>query len=483
MKRVFDVVIIGGGIVGCAVAWYLSHFDLEILLLEKESDVCCGVSKANTGIIHSRSYWTPSTLKGELHIRSLALFPQAEKELNLHSPQTGAFTVALTREEMTFLKVLKERGNISGAEIIGPKESIEIEPSLNPRIFACYYDPETRIISPFALNLALAEFAALNGVHFILNEEVTGFENMGNRIRILGRNDWYLGRRVINCAGLYSTKLARLSNDAVSPHRFFRGQYFVLDRECASLIRHVLYPVPTEESKGILVSPTPEGNILVGPNFEPVDEEDAATTFWGLKEVEEGARKLIPFLPLEKTITTFSGLRPTLPERDFRIFFSSSLPGLLHLCGIESPGLTASLGIAEYVGERLKDSGITLREKRISPRIAFPVFRNCSFEERERLIAENPDWGKIICRCEEVTLAEVKHALSSPIPASTLDGLKRRVRVMAGRCQGGFCGMYLPTIMMQELGCDVKEVFKSTKGSFYLLGKIEDVVKENAPTC
>ncbi|MCX7668393.1 MAG: (2Fe-2S)-binding protein, partial [Atribacterota bacterium] len=199
--------------------------------------------------------------------------------------------------------------------------------------------------------------------------------------------------------------------------------------------------------------------------------------------VERGARRLVPLLPIEQTITTFSGLRPTLPERDFRIFFSASFPGLLHLCGIESPGLTASLGVAEYVGEKLKDSGIPLQEKKISPRIAFPVFRNCSFEERERLIVENPDWGKIICRCEEVTLAEVKHALFASIPALTLDGLKRRVRVMAGRCQGGFCGMYLPTIMMQELGCGEREIFKSTKKSFYLLGKIEDVVRENAPTC
>ncbi|MEN3188340.1 MAG: NAD(P)/FAD-dependent oxidoreductase [Atribacterota bacterium] len=483
MEKVFDVIIIGGGIVGCAVAWYLSHFDLEVLLLERESDVCCGVSKANTGIIHSQSYWTPYTLKGELHLRSLALFPQVEAELGLHFLKTGALTVAFTREEAAFLRILKERGAIPGAEIIGPMESNEIEPSLSPRVFACYYDPETRVVSPFAMTLALAEFAALNGVSFVFDEEVMEFEGGDKFIKVLGRNDCYLGRRVVNCTGLSATKLAQKSHDAVPSHRLFRGQYFVLDRECDSLVRHVLYPVPTVESKGILVSPTPEGNILVGPNFEPVDEEDTATTFQGLKEVEEGARRLVPSLPLEQTITTFSGLRPTLPERDFRIFFSSSFPGLLHLCGIESPGITASLGIAEYVGEKLKDSGITLWEKRVSPRTAFPVFRNCSFEERERLIVENPDWGKIICRCEEVTLAEVKHAFFGPIPASTLDGLKRRVRVMAGRCQGGFCGMYLPIIMMQELHRGVKEILKSGRGSFYFLGKIEDVVQDNAQTC
>jgi glycerol-3-phosphate dehydrogenase len=483
MSRTFDVVIIGGGVVGCAVAWYLAHFDLSILLLEKEKDVCCGVSKANTGILHSRSYWTPSTLKGELHLRSLALFAQAERELDLCFPRVGALTVALTREEVKFLEMLKKRGRIRGAEIMGPREACEMEPFLNPSLRACYYDPETGVISPFALTLALAEFALLNGANFAFGEEVTGFEKDGNKIKILSKKNRYWSKWVVNCTGLFSTQLAHRSGDSIPPQRFFRGEYFVLDRECAALTRHVLYPVPTEESKGILVSPTPEGNILVGPNFEPVEDEDTATTFRGLKEVEDGARKLVPSLPLEKTITTFSGLRPTLPERDFRIFFSSSIPGLLHLCGIESPGLTASLGIAEYVGEKLEDAGLTLREKAVVPRAAFPVFRTCDFRERERLIAENPDWGRIICRCEEVTLAEVKHALRASIPAVTLDGLKRRVRVMAGRCQGSFCGMHLPALMAEELGCDEKEIVKSTENAFYVLGKIEKVVKDHASAC
>ncbi|MGC8777728.1 MAG: NAD(P)/FAD-dependent oxidoreductase [Candidatus Caldatribacteriaceae bacterium] len=482
MGKIFDVVIIGGGIVGCAVAWYLAHFDLEVLLIEKAQDVCCGVSKANTGIIHSRSYWTPSTLKGDLHLRSLPLFSQAERELDISFPKVGALTVAFARREREFLETLQKRGNIDGAEIIGPQEARNMEPLLNPGVFACYYDPETRIISPFTFNLALAEFASLNGVHFVFGEEVTGFESEGRRIKVLGKKDRYVGKRVVNCGGLHSTQLAHRSNDPISPHQFFRGQYFVLDRECATLARHVLYPIPTEESKGILVSPTPEGNILVGPNFEPVEGENTATTIQGLKEVEEGARRLIPSLPLEKTITIFSGLRPTLPERDFRIFFSSSIPGLLHLCGIESPGLTASLGIAEYVGEKLQHSGVSFREKKVSPRISFPVFRTCSLKEREHLISKNPDWGRIICRCEEVTLAEVKHALSSPIPARTLDGLKRRIRVMAGRCQGSFCGMHLPIVMMQELGYSEREIIKSTPKSVYLLGKIENVVKERAST-
>lgn len=484
MSQVFDVIVIGGGIVGCAIAWYLAHFDLTILLLEKEKDVCCGVSKANTGIIHSRSYWTPATLKGELHLRSLPLFSQAERELDLCFPQVGALTVAFTSQEMEFLRTLKKRGDIGDAEIIGPREACQLEPLLNPSLFASYYDPETRIVSPFAFNLALAEFAVLNGVHFAFGEEVIGFEE-GSKgmIKVLSRKGQYLGKRVVNCTGLSSSRLAHQSNDSVSPHRFFRGQYFVLDRECASLVSHVLYPVPTGETKGILVSPTPEGNILVGPNFEPVTGEDTATTYQGLNEVENGARKLIPSLPLSATITTFSGLRPTLPERDFRIFFSSSFPGLLHLCGIESPGLTASLGIAEYVGEQLKGSGIPLRERKTVPRRAFPVFRACSFEEKERLIVQNPDWGKVVCRCEEVTLAEIKHALTAPIPALTLDGLKRRVRVMAGRCQGSFCGMHLPKIMMEVLRFGEREIVKSSERSFYLWGKLEDVVRGNAPAC
>ncbi|MGQ9473952.1 MAG: NAD(P)/FAD-dependent oxidoreductase [Candidatus Caldatribacteriaceae bacterium] len=479
MKKAFDVVIIGGGVIGCAVAWYLSHFDLEVLLLEKEKDVCCGVSKANTGIIHSRSYWTPSTLKGELHLRSLDLLTQVEQELGIVLLKVGALTVAFTREEIGFLETLRKWGTPRG-EIIGFREAHQIEPTLSSNVLACYYDPETRVVSPFTLTLALAEFAALNGVRFLLEEEVVGFEEEKEAIQVLTRKGRYLGKRVVNCAGLYATQIARQSGDSIPIGQFFRGQYFVLDRECAGFIKHVLYPIPTKESKGILVSPTPEGNILVGPNFEPAGRENTATTFGGLKEVEEGARKLVPSLPLDKTITTFAGIRPTLPQRDFQIFFSASFPRLLHLSGIESPGLTSSFGIAEYVGEQLRNSGISLRKKSVCSRVPFPVFRTCNFEEKERLITSNPDWGKVVCRCEEVTLAEIKHALSSPIPALTLDGLKRRVRVTAGRCQGSFCGMYLPSIMARELGYKEEEIVKSTERSFYLVGKIGGKAKEHA---
>ena len=476
MNEEFDVIIIGGGVVGCAIAWYLAHFDLQILLLEKELDVCSGVSKANTGIIHSRSYWTPHTLKGELHLRSLSWIEQAEKELDIEFLKTGALTMAFSRDELEFLQTLKERGKIEGAQILAPREAHTLEPMISDKIFAAYYDPETRVASPFELNIALAESAFLNGVHFILGQEVVGFEEEKSIVGVLTENGKYLSRWVVNCAGLSSSYLAQKSGDNIPSLRPLRGEYLVLDRECRGLVHHVLYPVPVGETKGILVSPTTDGNILVGPNLEPAEDEDTSTTKEGLKEVEEGGKKLIPSLPVSQTIATFSGLRPTLPDRDFHIFFSSRFSSLLHLVGIESPGLTASFGIAEYVGDLLHKRGLKLRERSdFLIRSSFPVFRKLPWEERERLIQEDDNWGKIVCRCEEVTVAEVKHALLSSPGASTLDGLKRRVRVMMGRCQGGFCGMRLPFLMAETLGLEERRIVKSGRNSFYLGEETKEV--------
>ncbi|MBP9015415.1 MAG: NAD(P)/FAD-dependent oxidoreductase [Candidatus Atribacteria bacterium] len=479
MSEEFDVIIIGGGVVGCALSWYLAHFDLHILLLEKELDVCSGVSKANTGIIHSRSYWTPHTLKGEVHLRSLPWIKRAEKELDIKFLKTGALTVAFSRDELEFLQTLKERGKIEGAEIVEPREVRNLEPGISDKVFAAYYDPETRVASPFQLNIALAENALLNGVSFVFDREVIGFEEVRNNIKVITKKGEYLSRWVVNCTGLSSSCLAQKTGENISPLRPLRGEYLVLDRECKGLINHVLYPVPVGETKGILVSPTIDGNILVGPNLEPAKDEDTSTTKEGLKEVEEGGKKLVPSLPVSQTITTFSGLRPTSWDRDFHIFFSSHFPFLLHLVGIESPGLTASFGIAEYVGDLLCKKGLKLEEKRhFIFRSSFPVFRELSWEERERLVQEDADWGKIVCRCEEVTVREVKHALLSSPGASTLDGLKRRVRVMMGRCQGGFCGMHLPFLMAETLGLEEREIVKSGKNSFYLGGETKEVMSD-----
>ncbi|HXL02870.1 MAG TPA: NAD(P)/FAD-dependent oxidoreductase [Candidatus Atribacteria bacterium] len=480
MSEEFDVIVIGGGVVGCALSWYLAHFDLRVLLLEKELDVCSGVSKANTGIIHSRSYWTPHTLKGEVHLRSLPWIKRAEKELDIEFLKTGALTVAFSQDELEFLRTLKERGKIEGAEILTPQEAHTLEPMMSDKMFAAYYDPETRVASPFKLNIALAEGAFLNGVRFIFGQEVVGFEEgKNNNIKVITKEGEYLSRFALNCAGLSSSYLAQRTGENIPSLQPLRGEYLVLDKECKSLVHHVLYPVPVGETKGILVSPTTDGNILVGPNLEPAEDEDTSTTKEGLKEVEEGGKKLIPSLPLSQVIATFSGLRPTLPARDFQIFFSSRFPSLLHLVGIESPGLTASFGIAEYAGDLLQKKGLKLREKRsFLFRSSFPVFRELSWEERERLIQEDADWGKIICRCEEVTVREVKHALLSSPGASTLDGLKRRVRVMMGRCQGSFCGMHLPFLMAETLGLEERKIIKSGRNSFYLGGETKEVTSD-----
>lgn len=482
MKKIYDVIIIGGGVVGCAIAWFLSRFNLEILLLERELDVCCGISKANTGIIHSRSYLTPETVKGELHQRALPWFPKIEKELDFHPLVTGALTVAFNRDDLNYLKSLKKIGKYDDTEILSLQESQILEPNLSDRIIATYYDPHAMVVSPFRLTLAFAEGAALNGVEFQFNRLVEGFDlKNSKKIIVKTPNENYEAFFVVNAAGLSSTKLAQQSGDQVPTLSAFKGEYILLDKENQGFVKNIIYPVPTLVSKGILVSPTPEGNILAGPNFESCYDDDTSTTFQGLNEVRAGAQKLVPRFPFDQTIQIFAGIRPTLPERDFLIFVSKKYPGLIHLCGIESPGLTASPGIAEYVGELLIQQGLSLKEKdQIIFRKAFPVFHDCDWKKREDLIAQNPDWGHIVCRCEEVTLAEVKYALNMNPPARTMDGLKRRIRVTAGRCQGSFCQMHLPSIVMNQLNISIQDLLKSGKNSNLFVGETKKVVNAHA---
>jgi len=481
VKTNYDLIVVGGGVVGCAIAWYLSHFELDILLLEKELDVCEGVSKANTGIIHSLSYLTPGMIKGDLHRRALLWFPRIEKELDFHPLVTGALTVALTDEEIEYLQSLKAIGGYEDAGILGPGEVKALEPALNDKVVAAYFDPNAAVVSPFRLTLAFAEGAALNGVDFQFESKVTGFISQRGKIEVLTEKRSFTSSFIVNTAGLSSNHLAQLSGDRVPKLQAYKGEYFLLDKECRFLTRRILYPVPTEISKGILIAPTPEGNILAGPNFELTDADDTGTTQSGLDEVRTGVRKLIPTFPFDQTIQIFAGIRPTLPERDFLIFSSQKHPGLIHLCGIESPGLTASPGIAEYVVDLLVQKGLSLKEKNhVVFRKAFPIFHECDWQKREELIAQDPDWGQIICRCEEVTLAEIKHALKMNPPAQTMDGLKRRVRVTAGRCQGSFCEMHLPSIIMDILGCDSHHLVKSGKKSYLFAGETKKVVNIHA---
>ena len=481
MKNKYDVIIIGGGVVGCAIAWFLSHYVLDILLLEKELDVCGGVSKANTGIIHSRSYVTPGTMKGGLHLRALPWFRRIEEELDFYPFVTGALTVAFTHDDVEYLRSLQTIGQYDDAEILSSHEARTLEPNLSDQGVAAYYDPNAAVVSPFRLTLAFAEGAALNGVDFQFDAAVMEFESQGKIIKVRTETGDYIAPWVVNAAGFSSVDLARKVGDSVPDLHAYKGEYFLLDKECQGLVKRILYPVPTMESKGILVAPTPEGNILAGPNFEPTDADDTATTSHGLDEVKVGTQKLIPHFPFDQTIQIFAGIRPTLPERDFLIFTSKKYSGLIHLCGIESPGLTASPGIAEYVGDLLVQKGLSLKEKNhVVFRKAFPTFHECDWQKREELIAQDPDWGQIVCRCEEVTMAEVKHALKMNPPARTLDGLKRRVRVTAGRCQGSFCEMYLPSIIMDLLGCDFRHLVKSGKRSYLFAGETKKVVDIHA---
>lgn len=475
-----DVVIIGGGAVGCLIARALSRYKLETIIIEKEADLCCGASKANSAIVHAGYDPHPGSLKARLNVSGNALFEQVCRELSVPFKRTGSLAVAFDEEEVKALRQLKERGErngVPGLRIVGREELKELEPNLNPRAQAALYAPTAGTVDPFLLTIAAAENAVLNGAKVWLETEALDFLLSSGMVRgVVTTQGTIEASFVINAAGLGADLLAKRAG--LDPSLFpRRGEYYLLDKETFPPLNHVLFPVPTPVSKGITVVPTVHGNLLLGPNAQCIpDREDKSTTEEGLAEVYEAAKRLVPEVSLRGAIANFAGLRAASHVGDFVIEASRQPFGLINLLGIDSPGLSAAPAIAEYVVELLVEMGAPLEEKEdYRPhRPAIPCFRELSLTERESLIARDPRFGRIVCRCEMVTEGEVVAAIHSPIPARTLDALKRRVRVGAGRCQGAFDTPRLVAILSRELGLPPTAITKDGPGSELLTRRTKE---------
>ncbi|MBL4936538.1 NAD(P)/FAD-dependent oxidoreductase [Clostridium sp. YIM B02515] len=456
----YDVAIIGAGVVGSAIARELSKYNLNICLIEKTEDVAVGASKANSGIVHGGYAAKYGTLKGELCIKGNQMYEELDKQLNFGFRRTGALVVGFIEEDEKKIKELYENGLKIGCddlEIIYKDRIKEIEPHINDEAVVALYAKSVGVTSPYELTIALAENAIENGATLKLGTEVSGIETLEGYFNIKTNNGEIISRYVINAAGLYSDKIAAMvgaDNFKILPRK---GQYILFGKDQAHLVNTVVFQVPTEKGKGILVTTTYHGNFMIGPNAEEIeDKEDLATSVEILEEVVDTARKSIKDFDVKRALTTFSGVRAVSSTGDF-IIEESKVKGFINAAGIDSPGLTSAPAIAVKVSEILKDTGLELNiNPKFSPyRKSIIIKKNINFDGK----VDHEDPAKnLICRCEKITEAEIVDALHRGIPVSSIDAVKRRTRAGMGNCQGNFCRKRVAAIIARELNIPIEEV-------------------------
>lgn len=475
----YDVVIIGAGVVGGMTARELSRYHMSVCLLEKENDVAMGASKANSGIIHGGYDPEPGTLKAKLNTQGVPLLYQAAKELNVHHRNNGSLVCAFgTQQEEAAVEALFRRGRENGIEnlkILSGQEARMLEPNLSEAVSKALHVPTAGIICPYELTIAAVGNAMDNGVELKRNFPVAAIEKGEHFTVRSSKGEQVECRYLINCAGTGADRVAELAGDgffAILPRA---GEYLLLDKAEGNRVSHTIFQVPGAEGKGILVTPTVDGNLLTGPTAMRVsDDSCTGTTAQGLARVEALAAKSVPSVNFRQVITSFTGIRASEKSGDFIIQASERVPGLIHAAAIDSPGLTACVAIAKMVAGLLEELGQTLAPKphwnghRENPR----AFREMSDEQKNALIQADPAYGKIVCRCETVSEGEIRDAIRRNPPACDLDGVKRRTRSGMGRCQGGFCSPNVMKIIAREQGMRVEDVTKSGGGSYIVTGKL-----------
>ena len=474
----YDVLIIGGGVVGSAAARELSRYQAKILVLDKEEDVCCGTSKANSAIVHGGFDAKPGSLKAKLNLRGSERMGQLSRELDFHYDRCGSLVLCMSREDLPKLRELYEKGvanGVKGLEIIDAEKLRKMEPNVSLDAVAALWAPSGAIVCPFGLNVALAENAAANGVAFGFNREVLGVEQVEEGWLVHTSEGDFLSRVVINAAGVHCGAIHNMVSQEKMTIINRRGDYYLLDKQ-ATCVSHTIFTLPNKMGKGVLVSPTVHGNTIVGPTAIDIpDPENTATTAEGLADAGRKASYMIPNLPLRQVITSFAGLRAHSTGDDFIIGEVPGAPGFIDVAGIESPGLSASPAIGEYVAEIVKNKlNLVENPDFVATRKGILNPAELSPEERNELIRTNPAYGQIICRCESISEGEILDAIHRPLGARSLDGIKRRVRAGMGRCQGGFCAPRVMEILARELGVDQLDVTKAGPGSELLVGRTKE---------
>ena len=469
----YDVIIIGAGVSGCAIARELSRYKMKTMVLEKALDVCEGTSKANSGIAHAGYDAKPGTLKAKLNVEGSRRMKALSEELDFPYKQNGSLVLCFDEKDRSKLEELKKRGECNGVpdiRILNREEVLSLEPGAGEQVVSALYAPTGAIVCPFGLTIALAENAAVNGVEFQFGTKVKVIRKAAEGYLIETNKGSFETKLVINAAGVYADELHNMVSEEKMKLTPRRGEYLLCDKLSKGIPSHTLFQLPTALGKGVLVTPTVHGNLLIGPTAEDIeDKEGNETTAEGMELIREKAALSVKELPLRQVITSFAGLRAHGGE-DFIIGEVPDAPGFIDVAGIESPGLTCAPAIGAYVADIVKKL-LSLAEKEnfIAERRGIPSMALASRQERQRLILENPAYANVICRCEMVTEGEIIDAIRRPVGARTTDGIKRRTRAGMGRCQSGFCNPKVVEILARELGVDESEVLKSGEDSWYLL--------------
>ncbi len=475
----YDVAIIGAGVVGGMIARKLSEYNLKVCIIEKESDVAEGATKANSAIVHAGFDAKAGSLKAKLNSRGSEMMAEVCRELGVSYTNNGSMVLGYDENDKKKLEDILENGNtngIKGLEIINGEKVREIEPNVSDEVKWALVAPTGAIVCPYELAEAAVGNAMDNGAELLLNSKVEQILMHKNKYEIVIKNRVSIfSRIVVNAAGVYADRIAKMIGDNSIDIHPRKGEYILMDKSVGHLVKHTLFTVPTKMGKGILVSPTVDGNLLFGPTAVDMDDkENRETTSDGLEKILKEASRMIKAVPGNQSITSFCGLRAVGNTGDFII----NMPrrGFVNVAGIESPGLSASPAIAEYVLELLENNGYSFEKKtNFNPtRESLKSFSKLSDEEKNKIIKENPSYGRIVCRCETITEGEILKAIrTNPKPVS-LDGVKRRTRAQMGRCQGGFCSPYILELLSRELGVNAEEITKSSNGSLILTGRTKE---------
>lgn len=475
----YDVIIIGAGVSGAASARELSRYKVNACVLEKEEDVCCGTSKANSAIVHAGYDAAEGSLMAKLNVLGNKMMPQLSKDLDFAFIQNGSLVVCTDEESRPGLQELYERGvknGVEGLRIVERDELVEMEPNISDTAVAALYAPTAGIVCPFNLNIALAENANTNGVEFKFDTEVENIEKIEGGYRLTTNNGTFEARVVVNAAGVYADKIHNMVSDKKLTIVPRRGDYCLLDKTAGKHVSRTIFALPGKYGKGILVAPTVHGNLIVGPTAIDIeDKEGNATTREGLDEVITKSANTVKNVPLRQVITSFAGLRAHEAGHEFLIGELEEAPGFVDCAGIESPGLTSSPAIGCMVADIVKDIlKLEANPDFVGTRKGVLNPQELSMDEYNELIKKQPAYGNIICRCETVTEGEILDAIHRPLGAKSLDGVKRRTRAGMGRCQAGFCSPRTMEIISRELGMDMREITKSGGDSKIVVGINKD---------
>ena len=482
----YDVAIIGAGVTGSAIARELSRYQLRICVIEKEEDVCDGTSKANSAIIHAGFDAEPGTLKAKLNVRGNELMTTLSKELDIPFRRNGSLVVCTKEQSREGLEHLLEKGKANGVpdlQILEREQLLAMEPNLSDDVTCALYAPTGGIVCPFHMTMAFAENACTNGVSFFLNTKVTFIEKTEDGYRIhtvhtdTSEEELFEARLIVNAAGVYADTL----NNMVSEHKLHitarKGEYVLLDKSAGSHVSHTVFQLPSAMGKGVLVTPTIHGNLLVGPTAVDVEDKEAVnTTAEGLASLSATCARSVKNVPLRQVITSFAGLRAHEDGDDFVIGEAPDAKGFFNVAGIESPGLSSAPAIAELVGKMVTDilhpdsdpDFVGTRKGILHP-------DSLSMEERNELIRKHPEYGNIICRCEMITEGEIMDAIHRPLGARSLDGVKRRTRAGMGRCQAGFCSPRTMEILEREVPESMFAITKCGVGSNIVVGYNKEI--------